>query len=451
MPAARDGPTESPGAGWVVAQRVIEVVDPDPAWPARFTAERDRLRAALAHAGVADEVVAIEHIGSTAVPGLAAKPVIDILIGLRAWPASSQAIAAMESLGYVHRGEAAVVARHYLQDGPPGQPRTRQIHAVEHGGRVWRDHLRFRDHLRTHPEDRDDYAALKRRLARTHRHDVMGYLEGKRPMIRQLLARAREADAEPLVSRVAREGFGTDPERYERARPGYPPAAIAWVAERAGLHERSRIADLGAGTGKLTRALRATGAHVLAVEPVTGMRAHLAERLPDVEVIEGTAEDLDVRPESLDALAAGQAFHWFDPEAALTEAHRVLVPGGRIALLWNEHDASVPWVDAWVRWSDRLRAAAPDRRQGLWRDTLARTELFSGPESAVFDNPHTVSRELLVERVGSTSFVAVLPEPEREAALEQFRALLDEHPETRRREGIVVPYRTEVHLLRKVP
>jgi hypothetical protein len=129
----------------------------------------------------------------------------------------------------------------------------------------------------------------------------------------------------------------------------------------------------------------------------------------------------------------------------------VLVPDGTVALLWNDHDESVPWVGAWVAWSDHLRDAAPDRRHGRWRDTLARTELFRGPESAVFDNPHTVSREVLVERVGSTSFVAALSEPDREEALAQFRALLDEHPETRGRDELTIPYRTEVHLLRKVP
>ena len=433
-----------------MARRVIEVVDPDPAWPTSFEAERARLQAAFTHAGVADEVVAIEHIGSTAVPDLAAKPVIDILVGLRAWPGSPEAIAAMESLGYVHRGEAAIVARHYLQDAPPGQPRTRQIHAVEHGGRIWRDQLRFRDHLRTHPADRDAYATLKRQLALTHRHDVMGYLEGKRPLIRRLLNQAREADGEPLVPQVAQDGFGTDPQAYDRTRPGYPHAAIAWLAERAGLDERSRIADLGAGTGKLTRALASIGAHVLAVEPVPAMRAHLARSLTGVEVLDGTAEDLDVPLESLDAVVAGQAFHWFDPEAALTEAYRVLVPGGTVALLWNDHDESVPWVGAWVTWSDRLRGAAPDRRHEPWRDTVARTQLFSGPESAVFDNPHMVIRDLVVERAGSTSFVAALPEPERETALSEFRALLDEHPETRERDELTIPYRTEVHLLRKV-
>jgi GrpB-like predicted nucleotidyltransferase (UPF0157 family) len=171
-------------------ERVIEVVDPDPSWPDRFARERDRLAAQFAHAGVAGEVVAIEHIGSTAVPGLPAKPVIDIMIGLRHWPGSDALVSAVVDLGYRHTGESGVPGRHFFKDAPSRDaPRTRQIHAVEHGGRLWRDHLYFRDHLRESAADRHAYATLKRKLARTHRNDIVQYIDGKRDFIRDILDR----------------------------------------------------------------------------------------------------------------------------------------------------------------------------------------------------------------------------------------------------------------------
>lgn len=434
-----------------MVQRVVEVVDPDPGWPAAFAAERDRIEAAFAEARVTDEVVAIEHIGSTSVPGLAAKPIIDVLIGVRRWPASAALIAALEAVGYVHRGEAGIVARNYLQDAPSGHPRTRQVHVVEHGTRIWRDHVGFRDHLRTHDEDRDAYGRLKQRLARRHRHDIMGYLEGKRPFIREILARIRAGTGEAAVSPVAADGFAADPARYERARPGYPPTVTAWLAREAGITTGSTVADLGAGTGKLARALLALGAHVLAVEPVAAMRTELADLLPAVQVVDGTAEDLPLPAESLDAVTAAQSFHWFDAQGALSEAHRVLRPGGFVVVLFNTQDETVPWVAEWTRLTRRVRGDAPDRRTSDWHSLAATTELFDGPHEASFDNPHPLAPEVLVERLASSSFVAALDDRERAEVLEEFRGILERHPETRGREEITVPYRTEVHLLRRVP
>lgn len=434
-----------------MVQRVVEVVDSDPGWPAAFAAERDRIQVALAEADVSDEVVAVEHIGSTSVPGLAAKPIIDVLVGLRRWPASPELIAALEGLGYVHRGEAGIVARNYLQDAPSGEPRTRQVHVVEHGTRIWRDHVGFRDHLRAHAGDRDAYGRLKQQLARRHRHDIMAYLEGKRPFIRGILARIRAEAGEATVAPVAAEGFAADPARYERSRPGYPPTVTALLAREAGIVTGSAVADLGAGTGKLARALLALGAHVLAVEPVPAMRAHLRELLPAVQVVEGTAEDLPLPADSLDAVTAAQSFHWFDPQGALSEAHRVLRPGGCLAVLFNTPDASVPWVAEWERLTRRVRGDAPDRRTSDWRSLAGTTELFDGPHGASFDNPHRLARDVLVERLASSSFVAALDDGGRAEVLDEFRGILGRHPETRGRGEITVPYRTEVHLLRRVP
>jgi GrpB-like predicted nucleotidyltransferase (UPF0157 family)/SAM-dependent methyltransferase len=435
-----------------VSRRVIEVVDPDPSWADRFEAERVRLERALRDAGVDDEVVAIEHVGSTAVDGLAAKPVIDISIGLRRWPASEAFIAALEDLGYHHRGESEIAGRHYLTDGPSGGDRTRQIHVVTHGSRFWVDHLLFRDHLRTHPGDAARYARAKRQAARDHRHDVIGYMEAKHEVVRDILRRARREAGLDRVHCAAAEGFDTDAERYDRARPGYPDEAVAWLVDALDLGPGATVADLGAGTGKLTGALAdATPARVVAVEPVADMRRVLAERLPGIEVLDGTAEDLPLARRSVDALVAGQAFHWFEPFAAFTEAYYALREDGGIGLIWNVRDESVGWVARWTEIVEQVSDGAPRERIAAWRDALAVTELFDGPESATFANPHPVPRELVVERVASTSFFAALDDDRREELLAEFRDLLDTDPGTQGRERISVPYRTEVHVLRRAP
>lgn len=430
--------------------RVIEVVDHDPSWPQRFAAEAERFRAAVARAGVADEMVAVEHVGSTAVPGLAAKPVVDVMVGLSAWPASAELIAAVEGLGYVHRGEAGIVGRHYFIDGDPGGPRTCHVHAVEHGGRFWRDHLLFRETLAREATTRAAYAKLKCDLARRHPHNSLAYTDGKTGFIREVLQRAR-AESGDAVVHAAASGFDTDPQRYERARPGYPPAAVAFLVAQLALGPEVRVADLGAGTGKLTQELAATGADVVAVEPMPAMRAHLAETLPQVTRWAATAEELPAAMGSVDALAAGQAFHWFDPAAALSEAYRVLRAGGRLGLVWNVRDQTVPWVARWTELVDRVADGVPRAHQRRWEDVVAATDLFDHLDTRTFANTHQVARETAVERLASTSAVAALDADRRRALLDEFRAALDTDPATRGRDDIAVPYRTEVTVLRRNP
>jgi len=166
-----------------VPSEPIIVVPYDPAWPARFESEAQRIQGALGA-----EALRVEHVGSTAVPDLAAKPVIDILLGLRTWPATAEAIAALVALGYEHRGDGNVPGREYFRWGVP---RTFQIHACAHNGSFWREHLAFRDLLRREPKTARDYAALKRDLAERFRSDRLGYTDAKAPFIRAVLERAR--------------------------------------------------------------------------------------------------------------------------------------------------------------------------------------------------------------------------------------------------------------------
>jgi len=159
----------------------IEVVDYDPTWPAMFVAARVELEQALGPC-----LVDIEHIGSTAVPGLAAKPVVDILVGLRSLDDSAVVIPALEGLGYEYVAELEdeLPDRRYFRRLVDGR-RTHQVHAVARSDRTWWNrHVAFRDHLRAQDEDRDAYADLKRRLASEHRHDRVAYTAAKSDFIR---------------------------------------------------------------------------------------------------------------------------------------------------------------------------------------------------------------------------------------------------------------------------
>ena len=116
-----------------------------------------------------------------------------------------------------------------------------------------------------------------------------------------------------------RYSFESVAELYERSRPAYAEDAVAWAAGRLGLGPGRRVLDLAAGTGKLTRQLLALGVDVVAVEPGDEMRGVLERVLPEVEVLAGRAEQIPLPDASVDAVAVGQAFHWFDPEPALAE------------------------------------------------------------------------------------------------------------------------------------
>jgi SAM-dependent methyltransferase len=245
-----------------------------------------------------------------------------------------------------------------------------------------------------------------------------------------------------VIHRVAGEGFN-DPADYEAARPSYPADAVDWFVEHLGLRGATRVVDLAAGTGKLTRLLSpVAGDALVAVEPVAGMRATLHRLLPGVPVVAATAEALPFADASLDAITVAQAWHWFDHDAATAEAARVLRPGGRLGLAWNARDRSVSWVDAVWSIMDRVEKRAPWRDHDQWRDSARRPMPGFGPlQTAEFRHVQRTTVEGMVQRVASVSHVAVLPDAERSAVLDEVRALLESHPDV----GAVleVPYRVD--------
>jgi SAM-dependent methyltransferase len=141
-------------------------------------------------------------------------------------------------------------------------------------------------------------------------------------------------------SRRQARSFGTVADRYDRFRPGYSPDAVAWAVGERPL----RVADVGAGTGILSRLLQRLGHQVIAIEPDGRMRERLVRASPGVIAAAGTAEEIPLRDGSVDAVVAGQAYHWFDTGRAHPEIARVLRPAGVFAALWNDADPGVPWT-----------------------------------------------------------------------------------------------------------
>ena len=168
----------------------VVLVESDERWPALFAAEAARLHVVLG-AGL---VTAIEHFGSTAIPGLAAKPVVDILVGVRSLPAARvEAVPALEALGYAFWADNPATDRLFFVKGlPPNGPRTHHVHMVEtDAGGVWGDLLVFRDALRAHPEQARRYEALKRELADRFPNDREAYTDAKGDFVREVTARVR--------------------------------------------------------------------------------------------------------------------------------------------------------------------------------------------------------------------------------------------------------------------
>jgi GrpB-like predicted nucleotidyltransferase (UPF0157 family) len=169
---------------------LVELVDHDPSWAELFEQERDRLLPVFD-----GSVVAVEHIGSTSVPGLCAKPIVDIAVGLGELELTDEQIAGMEELGYEYLGENGLPGRLFFRKG---NPRTHNVHVVEHGGDHWERQLVFRDALRTDAEERRRYDAFKRRLA-AEGHPLEVYAELKTPFIRAVEARGRARGVRPTV------------------------------------------------------------------------------------------------------------------------------------------------------------------------------------------------------------------------------------------------------------
>jgi GrpB-like predicted nucleotidyltransferase (UPF0157 family) len=166
----------------------VEIVNYDPRWPALFGEEAVRLRVTLDPS----LIIGLEHFGSTAVPGLSAKPIIDILIAVRSLAdAKASFVEALRKLDYVYWADNPKTDRMFFVKGMPpfGSKRSHHVHVTEAHGEMWQ-RLAFRDYLRTHPEEAGIYEQLKRRLAAEHQTDREAYTDAKSAYVESVMRKA---------------------------------------------------------------------------------------------------------------------------------------------------------------------------------------------------------------------------------------------------------------------
>ena len=252
------------------------------------------------------------------------------------------------------------------------------------------------------------------------------------------------------VHTSAQQGFSTQAVTYAQGRPDYPRQLTGWLADTLHLDALSSVIDLGAGTGKFTRLLSTLAPTLIAVEPVAAMGAQLTKLLPDVRLVNGTAESIPLPAASADAVVCAQAFHWFSTETALAEIHRVLKPGGRLGLVWNVRDESVDWVAAITDIITPYEGDTPRFHTGRWREAFT-GKYFSEPEMTCFPYSHVGSpQEVIMDRFLSVSFIAALPEASKAVVTAQLQALIDTHPSLKGRDTVAFPYQTQAYVCHRL-
>lgn len=255
----------------------------------------------------------------------------------------------------------------------------------------------------------------------------------------------RPARVHPAV-----RGFDRSADAYERGRPGYPTPAVRWLARTLRIGPGTTVVELGCGTGKFTRGLAATGAAVVAIEPIAGMRRVFGRVMPSTLVLDAVAEAIPLPDAFADAVVSAQAFQWFRPASALREISRVLRPHGGLGLVWNVRDESVPFSRRITELIDRHGGSVWHARDARWREGLRRYGRdFGRLRRRSFVHVQRMTPAAVEARVLSISAVATLPDAERRKVLREVRGILAEDPSTAGRAVVRFRYRTDVFLTRR--
>ena len=228
--------------------------------------------------------------------------------------------------------------------------------------------------------------------------------------------------------------FGSQAAAYERGRPSYPPEAVDWLLAPTDTWVARDVLDLGAGTGKLTTRLVERGLTVIAVDPIAEMLEMLRTALPDTPALLGSAEQIPLPDNAVDAVLVAQAWHWFDQERAVAEIARVLRPGGRLGVLWNTRDER----SGWVKDFGRIVGLEHDRDNA----TVDLPEPFTDIAMHQVEWTNYITPQALIDYVASRSYCITSPAEVRARTLDEVRELLASHPSLVNATGLAMPYIT---------
>ncbi len=240
--------------------------------------------------------------------------------------------------------------------------------------------------------------------------------------------------------------FSSRVDNYVRFRPGYPPGTVELLGREYGLAEGSEIADIGSGTGLLSRIFLDAGLAVTGVEPNREMRDAgdvLLGGYGRFRSVEGTAEATTLADSSVDLITAAQAFHWFDVEATRREWLRVLRPDGAVALIWNERFIDTPFMREVEAITDKYAAAGdPDGKiREAGRGRIG--DLFAPAPFRVDEFPNYQMFDFagLAGRISSSSYLPMAGEPAHEEMLRELRLVFEKWQEAG---SVRFLYRTKV-------
>lgn len=232
---------------------------------------------------------------------------------------------------------------------------------------------------------------------------------------------------------------------YVKYRPGYPADVLALMREEMNLTPSAVVADIGSGTGLLARMFLENGNAVYGVEPNREMREageRLLEEFPNFKSVEGAAEATGLDGASVDFVTAGQAFHWFDVPRARREFRRILRPGGRVVLVWNNRAADpTPFLADYERLLVEFGNDYEQVSAGYAHAESLRALFAGGYESKVFDNRQLLDHERLRGRLLSCSYVPLEADPRHGPMLERLREIFDAHQQAGR---VSMDYDTQV-------
>ncbi|MFJ9778527.1 GrpB family protein [Amycolatopsis sp. NPDC101161] len=305
----------------------VTLADYDPEWPKLFEREAERIRAVLG-----DQVLVLEHVGSTSVPGLCAKPCVDILLVVPDSDDEDTYLPALEAAGYRLVIREPDWEKHRCFKGPDTNV---NLHVYSPGNGQTERYRLLRDRMRAHPEERDLYAAKKRELAAKEWKYVQNYADAKTEVIEEILGRARAAQYDAFSDAYAEHAEkNVTNALYDR------PAILDLAGDVSG----RRVLDVGCAAGHLSALLAERGADVLGVDASAGMVSSAQRKFGEVARFEvaDVTRPLPLEPGSIDVITASLVLHYLkDWGPALAEFRRVLKPGG--ALVFSVHHPGEDW------------------------------------------------------------------------------------------------------------